>query len=763
MLSQADRALVGRDPTLRGLPTLLDARATSDLLRAVMGAQTDAPPDIHYLRYKPGTSCLSGARVASAAGIVQFTLKALGEQAEDKLDGARRDPRATVDEAHRIVIRQFPDDGELKGPRWLLGRDTDAARAHLGLDGCRLHVLAYKPERRMVVSALRDGTPVAVIKCYDSTGYGRAMQAHCALATSGLGVPSVAAQHDRRATIVTPWTDGHVLDPAHAPLWQFELVGDELARLHASPLVIPNSTSPGDEWASLVRAAGDVTTWLPDVGATMQRAVTGVGALHRMLAPSLVAIHGDFYANQILVHDRGVTFLDFDELVMGDAHADIALFIAHLESDVLRFAYPAARAQAIRAALLRGYQRTAYVDTERLALRTADALLRLTPHPFRHRMPDWPRLTRRLVARAAEVLDSVQRLSARAVRAATPSTTERELRDDVTLAAAALLLNHDHATRALAERTHTPHVGDVSVIGTCVTRHKPGRRCMIAFDVSIDGHRERWLGKVRAKGADMRSARIQQQLWQAGLRHMAEPLGVVETSRLTLQRAVAGRSCLRALELGTAATVIAHDVTHALRELQTTAVVPERTWTLDDEVQALLERLHALRLVYRDDAAAIADVERSLMQLAEPLRQRTAQSVIHRDFYHDQVVLDRDGCTIVDLDLVAIGDPALDVGNFIGHLIELSWRTPLAARRLNTLADAIVSAAQQLAPDEWDVDAVTRYAFLTLGRLMEIATRHAERRVLLPKLLSQLQAQLQSFALNGVLCATPGLSACAAD
>ena len=377
-------------------------------------------------------------------------------------------------------------------------------------------------------------------------------------------------------------------------------------------------------------------------------------------------------------------------------------------------------------------------------------------------MPEWPRLTRRLVARAAELLDGVQRLSAQSPRAATPSTTERELRADATLAAAGLLLNHDHATRALADRTHTPHLGDVSVMGTCVTRHKPGRRCMIAFDVSIDGRRERWLGKVRAKGPDMRSARIQQQLWQAGLRHMAEPLGVVETSHMTLQRAVAGRSCLRALELGTEATVIARDVAHALRELQTTAVVPERTWTLDDELRALLVRLRTLRLVHRDNATAIASVERSLIQLAEPLRQRTAQAVIHRDFYHDQVLLNTDGCTIVDLDLISIGDPALDVGNFIGHLIELSWRKPLSARRLNTLADAILTAAHQLAPDEWDVDAVTRYAFLTLGRLMEIATRHVERRALLPELLWRLQAQLQSFALNGVLCATPGLSACAA-
>ncbi|HEY9291681.1 MAG TPA: phosphotransferase [Microlunatus sp.] len=43
-------------------------------------------------------------------------------------------------------------------------------------------------------------------------------------------------------------------------------------------------------------------------------------------------------------------------------------------------------------------------------------------------------------------------------------------------------------------------------------------------------------------------------------------------------------------------------------------------------------------------------------------------TLIHRDFHDGQVIMDNDRVGILDFDLLAIGDPALDLANFLAHL-----------------------------------------------------------------------------------------------
>jgi len=49
---------------------------------------------------------------------------------------------------------------------------------------------------------------------------------------------------------------------------------------------------------------------------------------------------------------------------------------------------------------------------------------------------------------------------------------------------------------------------------------------------------------------------------------------------------------------------------------------------------------------------------------------------IHRDFYPDQIIVfsSRKKIYVVDFDLFFMGDPAVDIGNFLGHLTEYSLR-----------------------------------------------------------------------------------------
>jgi len=88
-----------------------------------------------------------------------------------------------------------------------------------------------------------------------------------------------------------------------------------------------------------------------------------------------------------------------------------------------------------------------------------------------------------------------------------------------------------------------------------------------------------------------------------------------------------------------------------------------------------------------------------LGDLADQLAQRLAPGLssgpseprpIHGDFYDEQVLLDGDAATILDLDRAVLGEPAADLGLFIAHLERDSLLVELARGRASQLADALL-------------------------------------------------------------------------
>ncbi len=64
-------------------------------------------------------------------------------------------------------------------------------------------------------------------------------------------------------------------------------------------------------------------------------------------------------------------------------------------------------------------------------------------------------------------------------------------------------------------------------------------------------------------------------------------------------------------------------------------------------------------------------------------------TVVHRDLYEEQVLLDEDGAVgLIDLDDAALGPPELDLGNLLAHLDLLALRT---GRSLDPPAAAILA------------------------------------------------------------------------
>lgn len=277
----------------------------------------------------------------------------------------------------------------------------------------------------------------------------------------------------------------------------------------------------------------------------------------------------------------------------------------------------------------------------------------------------------------------------------------------------------------------------VSLNGVRLVRHKPGRRCLIEYDVELrlpGGHREEMtlLGKSRARGLDCKGYRIQRALREAGFdeRHsqfcVPETFGVIPEFHMWLQRKVPGVPATGLLAEPDGAE-LARGIASLSDALHRAGITPLRSaHTVADELRILSERLPE---VAREQPRLGPRLERLLVCCehldAQIPRPRT--SGIHRDFYADQVLVDGERLYLLDLDLYCEGDPALDIGNFLAHITEYSLRELGDPATLVGREEAMEEEFLRLSDGSCG-EAVRAYATLTLARHVHISTLFPERR-----------------------------------
>jgi aminoglycoside phosphotransferase (APT) family kinase protein len=98
---------------------------------------------------------------------------------------------------------------------------------------------------------------------------------------------------------------------------------------------------------------------------------------------------------------------------------------------------------------------------------------------------------------------------------------------------------------------------------------------------------------------------------------------------------------------------------------------------------------------------------------------------LHRDFHPGQLMMQPNGVlAVLDFDLMAMGDPAVDVGNFAAHLEE-------SAIRGKTVASTAVSSFLKSYHEAGGPALVSNaavYRALSLARLVSIARERDDRR-----------------------------------
>jgi phosphotransferase family enzyme len=279
-------------------------------------------------------------------------------------------------------------------------------------------------------------------------------------------------------------------------------------------------------------------------------------------------------------------------------------------------------------------------------------------------------------------------------------------------------------------------------------RYKPGRRCLIEYDVELPSSAVVTLvGKVRARGPDRATFELMRELRRRGFDdHSAdgisvpEPIAVVPELGLWLQRKVAGVPATESLA-GSYGVALARRLAEAAYKLHAVGVPTDREHTMADELRILHERLDAVAARRPDWTQRLGRLLVACDRLGATL-PATASCGIHRDFYPDHALLDGQRLYLLDFDLYCQGEPALDAGNCIGHITEQALRTRRDPRAFADHEAALEERFMELAGEQTR-PAVRAYALLTLARHVYLSAQRVERQPFTAGLLELCEERLE--------------------
>lgn len=344
------------------------------------------------------------------------------------------------------VLFSFPNDMRLRGLK-TCGRpdklkrllDEAVPRAlpegvHAGGRKAWVHALRWKPERRFVFRyefpLRRDDTGKRVAwKAWIGRLYADGAGERTRAALEALGRKRTASLARGAGGLEPPRLPAlEVSLPRHRMLFQTALAGRTLftavredgipqvrqavraaaravAWMHAAPQVVPPPPAVGPPAATdpaLEATARDWETLEPDLAEPAWDVARGY-------RPSPLArpawIHGDLYAQQILIDPQGAAgLLDFDEAGAGDRHRDVGNVIAHAAAAVQEGALSRERGEALVQGFLESYGEAAEgIDEARLRAECARSLALLSFAALRSLHPLWRKIARSRLEHAARI------------------------------------------------------------------------------------------------------------------------------------------------------------------------------------------------------------------------------------------------------------------------------------------------------------------------------------------------------------------------
>ncbi|MCC7019492.1 MAG: phosphotransferase [Ardenticatenales bacterium] len=597
-----------------------------------------------------------------------------------------------------------------------------------------IELVRHVPERKGVLRIVRSpgSGDAAYAKIHSRRDAARLGNLQRALQARNLPVGALLAVDEARHMTVVAAVPGRTLRELRDTDVDIDGSGDRsvwtsaavaaVGRLHALPATCRVASTltrcSADDVAGAVRAAGAyIDALLPSSSPIAGRLAERIAAAIAVSPWRARIVHGDWYDRQVLVGDDGVFLIDFDDAAIGEPAFDHGTFVAHYGAWAAAASVAtgaaehgaARRAQATTDAV-RDIVRTLVGATDPTAVRLlplyeAAALLRLAIHPFRRLDPHWPTAVAAIVAAAEArfVEHGRSRLampSGSAVPRVAPPPPVPLVPADPTLPTLALAISPSHITAALRNLGQ----GETHVTTARVVRYKPGRRCLVEYAVTSDRAASDSFavpapmptvlyGKIFASARGARVLAAHAHLHAA--QHpdgpqLPEPVGYLDESRIVLLGAVPGVPVTSRLCAGDVA--LAARIGTALGALHASPAPLERRHDPADELAPLTARV--ARLLAADERVGRrAQVALARLEAAAPRPRDWRHQPVHRDLHPEQVLVAPDGrIGFVDLDDASLSEPALDVGNFVAHMVWLGCRAPAGTARLRAAALAFKRA-----------------------------------------------------------------------
>ena len=492
------------------------------------------------------------------------------------------------------------------------------------------------------------------------------------------GGPVVLWEDEQTHMIATRWLPGTSAERA-APE-TFVRIGAALAALHRSQAGLRPR-----EPAAPPAALADLERLLPELAHRIRHIRTAIALAFSGDNSPLVPCHGDFSPDQVMVAPDGtLTLIDWDEAGLAHPASDLGNFLARLDHDRLT----GGQSHDAACAFLDGYgERPAH-----LVAHHASALAALATEGFRTRRTDWPDLARRLLDRIEQILPPVD------------------------------------ALQVAVDPTRMTRLSGLAINAARLVRHKPARRALFVYD-------EHLIGKMRFKGADDDTPALHDRLRAAGLDGSGDTgvpraRGKAAALNMWFQDLVPGKM-LSGLIAPDGPTTPFHAAGTALARLHMADVAATRVWTIENELAVMRNVL---------DRPELKDL---FERLSASVRGLPAIPTcgIHRDFYPDQVMIDGTRVWLLDLDLYANGDPAIDMGNFLAHLDEYALRRNWGCAALAPQAEAFLAGYSRLR----EVPAhVEQMRAISLARHVKIAEAFPDRQHTPAMILAHLQEAARS-------------------
>ena len=301
-----------------------------------------------------------------------------------------------------------------------------------------------------------------------------------------------------------------------------------------------------------------------------------------------------------------------------------------------------------------------------------------------------------------------------------------------------------------------------------VLRYKPARRCIIEYEIKVyhqvnDTKNSnnyfilKLLGKSCSKNTDLRNFNLLQKLWNNGfdsqssdLISIPRPIGIISIFNMWFQLKIDSVPLIDKLlynDNKIENCKLISKVSDAITKLhKTTFLHNERVHSLSDELSILNTRLSQTmeeNSCWKNEIEKILD---NCYKLSTLITSTNNIRNIHRDFYHDQVIVDNNSrIYLVDLDLFCRGDPTLDIGNFSAHLEEYSLRISGDTKMFSHLSNIFISRFLEISENTSDIFSVNAYTLLSLARHIWISTQFSDRNNITPKLISICNSRIKSI------------------